>query len=46
MNAGERGTGRKARDPQDAGGNKLQVADFVVPFLYKIKRGLLLLIFC
>ena len=39
-------TGRKARDPQDAGGNKLQVADFVVPFLYKIKRGLLLLIFC
>ena len=39
-------TGRKARGPQVAGGNKLQVSDFVVPFLHKIKRGLLLLILC
>ena len=29
----ERVTGRKARGPQVAGGNKLQVADFFVPSL-------------
>ena len=39
-------TGRKARGPQVARGNKLQVSDFVVPFLHKIKRGLLLLVLC
>ena len=33
-------TGRKARGLQVAGGNKLQVADFLFPpSLYKIKRG-------
>ena len=35
----ERVTGRKARGPPEAGGNKLQVADFFFPSLHKIKRG-------
>ena len=35
----ERVTDRKARDPQVAGGNKLQVVDIICPSLHKIKRG-------
>ena len=43
----ERTTGRKARGPQAAEGNKLQVADvlcfvlFCFPSLHRIKRGFL-----
>ena len=34
----ERVIGRKAKGPQAAGGNKLQVADGFILFLHKIKR--------
>ena len=34
----ERVIGRKAKGPQAAGGNKLQVADSFILFLHKIKR--------
>ena len=34
----ERVIGRKAKDPQAAGGNKMQVADSFILFLHKIKR--------